>query len=393
MSDATPVPVPVPTRRRSPAARRATVVVVGAGQAGLSAAHHLARRGFSSALDDPDGDAARTLVVLDADDRPGGAWQHRWESLRMGTVNGIFDLPGMPLPAVDPDEPSRDAVPRYFAAYEERERLPIVRPVRVTAVRAVDDDPGGDLLVETSAGTWLTRAVVNATGTWNTPVVPDVPGRELFAGLQRHSRDYRRASDFAGRRVAIVGGGISGVQLLEEISRVAVTHWYTRSEPVFTDGEFTPETTGRSTIEKVTAAVEAGLPSGSIVGYTGLGWTSYTIAARDRGVLVRRPMFVSIEPDGVREADGTLTPVDTILWATGFRADIAHLAPLYLVNELGGIRMTGTQVWGEPRVHLIGFGPSQSTVGANRAGRAAARELRDYLGVSDRRALTPAARP
>jgi len=359
---------------------RVSVVVIGAGQAGLSAAYHLRRDGIDH-------------VVLDANRAPGGAWQHRWESLTVGKLNRIFDLPGMRQPTMSPRESSRDAVPRYFADFERRFDLDVRRPVRVTSVDYADDDETGDLIVSSDGGEWRTRAIVNATGTWNNPLLPHYPGAETFRGRQLHTRDYTRLEDFRGERVAIVGGGISGVQLLEEISRVAVTHWYTRSEPVFTDGEFTPETTGRSTIEKVTAAVEAGLPSGSIVGYTGLGWTSYTIAARDRGVLVRRPMFVSIEPDGVREADGTLTPVDTILWATGFRADIAHLAPLYLVNELGGIRMTGTQVWGEPRVHLIGFGPSQSTVGANRAGRAAARELRDYLGVSDRRALTPAARP
>jgi len=359
---------------------RVSVVVIGAGQAGLSAAYHLHRNGVDQ-------------VVLDANPAPGGAWQHRWESLTVGKLNRIFDLPGMHQPAMSPREPSRDAVPRYFADFEQRFDLDVRRPVRVTSVDYADDDETGDLIVRSDAGEWRASAIVNATGTWNNPLLPHYPGAESFRGRQLHTRDYTRLDDFRGERVAIVGGGISGVQLLEEISRVAVTHWYTRSEPVFTDGEFTPETTGRSTIEKVTAAVEAGLPSGSIVGYTGLGWTSYTIAARDRGVLVRRPMFVAIEPEGVREADGTLTPVDTILWATGFRADIAHLAPLYLMNELGGIRMTGTQVWGEPRVHLIGFGPSQSTVGANRAGRAAAHELRDYLAASGRRALTPAARP
>jgi hypothetical protein len=83
-------------------------------------------------------------------------------------------------------------------------------------------------------------------------------------------------------------------------------------------------------------------------------------------------MFKAIEPMGVREADNTFTPVDTILWATGFKADLTHLDPLHLRNELGGIALTGTQAATEPRLHLIGFGPSQSTVGANRAGREAA---------------------
>ncbi len=60
-----------------------------------------------------------------------------------------------------------------------------------------------------------------------------------------------------------------------------------------------------------------------------------------------------------------------ILWATGFRAELEHLAPLHLRGPGGGIAMDGTQVAAEPRVHLVGYGPSSSTIGANRAGRAA----------------------
>jgi hypothetical protein len=99
-------------------------------------------------------------------------------------------------------------------------------------------------------------------------------------------------------------------------------------------------------------------------------------------------MFTEIEPDGVREADGSFTPVDVILWATGFKGALAHLDPLGLRNEHGGIALSGTRVAGEPRVHLLGFGPSQSTVGANRAGRAAvnaAIAYRSDAGRSSRR--------
>ena len=68
-----------------------------------------------------------------------------------------------------------------------------------------------------------------------------------------------------------------------------------------------------------------------------------------------------------------------ILWATGFRAALDHLAPLHLRAPGGGILMDGTGVVPDPRVHLVGYGPSASTVGATRAGRAAARALRRQL--------------
>lgn len=359
--------------------RPATVVVIGGGQAGLSAAYHLARVGFVSALGTPHDPTAPTFVVLDAESGPGGAWRHRWATLTMATVNGIFDLPGQPKPVVNDSTPSREAVPAYFAAYESALQPPILRPVTVSTVRYANADPDGDLLVESSAGVWRTRAVINATGTWNNPVLPHYPGQETFRGRQLHTRDYVALGEFAGERVAVVGGGISALQQLEEISRVATVFWYTRREPVFRDSGFTPEVEGRETIARVVADVEAGNPTGSVVSYTQLAWLPYAVAAKERGALARRPMFTAIEPEGVREAHGSFTPVDAILWATGFRADLRHLDPLGLRNERGGIRMVGTQVADEPRVHLIGFGPSQSTVGANRAGRDAVRVLRKCL--------------
>ena len=68
-----------------------------------------------------------------------------------------------------------------------------------------------------------------------------------------------------------------------------------------------------------------------------------------------------------------------ILWATGFRADLGHLAPLRLRDPAGGIRMDGTRAVRDERVHLVGYGPSASTIGANRAGRTAALSLRNRL--------------
>ncbi|ROP44961.1 NAD(P)-binding domain-containing protein [Pseudokineococcus lusitanus] len=352
--------------------RRAAVLVVGAGQAGLSTAYHLRRRGFEPATGPAPG---RTYAVLDADAAPGGAWQHRWESLRMSTVNGIFDLPGAPLPPVDPDEPSRTAVPRYFAAYERDLDLPVHRPVRVERVERADEDPAGDLVVTTDAGTWRTSFLVNATGTWTNPHRPAYPGADTFRGRQLHTGEYVAAEELRGHRVAVVGGGISAVQLLEEVSRVAWTAWYTRREPVFHEGAFEPETTGREVIARVTADAEAGHAPRSVVSYTGLGWSPAARAARDRGVLVRRPMFTELLPHGVREADGTTTTVDVVLWATGFRPALDHLARLDLRSPEGGVVVRGTRVVAEPRVHLVGFGPSQSTVGANRAGRDAVADV------------------
>ena len=347
----------------APPPREVEVVVIGAGQAGLSTAWALRRQGF-----EPDSG----FVVLDADDAPGGAWQHRWPSLTLGGTHRVHDLPGLPFrPAAD-DPRAAEAVPAYFAEYERTFALPVLRPVRVRAVRRTDDDR---YRVETDAGDWTAGAVVNATGTWTRPFVPRYPGQETFRGRQLHTVDYRSAEEFRGQHVVVVGGGASATQLLGEISRVTSTTWVTRRPPVWRDGPFDEET-GRRAVALVEEAVREGRRHGSVVGVTGLlTSTPYISDGLDRGVLERLPMFDRITPDGVEWDDGRTVRADVILWATGFRAAVTHLAPLHLRGAGGGIRMDGTAVAGEPRLHLVGYGPSASTIGANRAGQAAARAL------------------
>lgn len=342
------------------------VVVIGAGQAGLSSASVLRERGVG-------------FVVLDANPAPGGAWQHRWPSLRLGTVHRIHPLPGMALADADPGVPASEVVGEYYARYERAFDLPVHRPVTVTAVRPGDADR---LKVETSAGTWTARALINATGTWTRPFWPFYPGRASFRGRQLHTADYRCADEFAGRHVVVVGGGASAVQLLAEISQVTSTTWVTRREPVWVEGPF-DEQAGRDAVARVERAVREGRRPGSVVSVTGLGLTPAVAAARERGVLERRPMFDRITPDGVAWDDGRTVRADVILWCTGFRAALDHLAPLHLRAPAGGIAMVGTRTARDPRVHLVGYGPSASTIGATRAARAAVREIRALLAGAE----------
>ncbi|MET8472968.1 NAD(P)-binding domain-containing protein [Streptomyces sp. NPDC006422] len=350
------------------APRAVDVVVVGAGQAGLSAAYHLRRVGF---------EPERDFVVLDHAPRPGGAWQFRWPSLTYGKVHGMHALPGMELTGADPARPSSEVVGEYFTAYEETFDLRVRRPVDVRAVREGD---GGRLLVETSDGVWSTQALINATGTWDRPFWPRYPGQETFRGRQLHTAQYRGPEEFAGQRVVVVGGGASGTQHLMEIAPYAAgTTWVTRRPPVFREGPFGEEQ-GRAAVALVEDRVRQGLAPLSVVSVTGLPVNDAVREARANGVLDRHPMFDRITPTGVAWDDGHEVAADVILWATGFRASIEHLAPLRLREPGGGIRMEGTHAALDPRIHLVGYGPSASTIGANRAGRAAVRDIQRLLG-------------
>lgn len=418
-----PVATPVPGGRRARRERRGPrevdvdVVVVGAGQAGLSTAYHLHRTGLVP-VGTPGWERARgTFVVLDENSRAGGAWQHRWRSLTMADAHRVHDLPGMPLTVPDPAEPAADAVPYYFAQYEEAFGLNVQRPVRVTRVERAPEVDGEPRFAVTTrhvahpdeAVVWSARGIVNASGTWGRPFWPTYPGRATFRGRQLHARDFRTADALADGHVVVVGGGTSAVQLLLQLAQVTTTTWTTRRPPAWVDeAELTPEL-GHDAVARVEERVRAGLPPQSVVSVTGLPLTPAYRAGIESGVLRARPVFTRIVADGVvwdpaGAADGpsagssggggaapttvadataagaTGVAARTILWATGYRAVLDHLAPLGLRGPGGGIVMDGTQVVAEPRLQLVGYGPSASTVGANRAGREAARRLRRTLG-------------
>jgi NADH dehydrogenase FAD-containing subunit len=94
-------------------------------------------------------------------------------------------------------------------------------------------------------------------------------------------------------------------------------------------------------------------------------------------------MFSSIEKDGVRWTDGSFQRADAIIWATGFRAELGHLAPLRLREPGGGVAVERGRSLRDPHVFLAGFGPQASTIGANRAGRLVATQVMDALAATN----------
>ncbi|MCL7988749.1 NAD(P)/FAD-dependent oxidoreductase [Sphingobacterium sp. lm-10] len=350
------------------------IVVIGAGQAGLSAAYYLKKSGI---------EPGKGFVVIDDETGAGGAWQHRWNSLTLDNVNGINDLPGL---SFDETVNTKDktlmasvALPQYYAAYEKAFELPVIRPLKVKQVTPRKDR----FLIHTDGVQFSVKGIINATGTWKSPRFPKYPGSEIFKGQQLHTVDYKNAQAFVGKHVIVVGAGISAIQLLREISEVTETTWVTRRPPEFKDFDFNPDL-GREAVAMVEARVRDGLPPRSVVSVTGLPTTPAIRGMMDRGILDRKPMFDEIAEHGVQWADGTTLDADVIFWNTGFHHSLDHLAPLQLMNDQGGIVMSGklaTQVAQDHRIHLAGYGPSASTIGANRAGRIVAKELIDTLGL------------
>ena len=197
------------------------IAVIGASQAELSPAYHLRRLGLG--LEQGSG-----FVVLGQSEDPGGAWQYRWPSLTLSTVNGIHDLPGLHFAeAVNTEGENVQvniAVPKYFKTNEREFDLPVYRPLKVMAVC----NRGDRLKVETDGPHFPARGIINATGTLESPHLPDDPGKDRFNGRQLYTNDYEFADEFKDQHVIIVDGGILAIQLLDEISKVKATTWLTR---------------------------------------------------------------------------------------------------------------------------------------------------------------------
>ncbi|WP_432855416.1 ArsO family NAD(P)H-dependent flavin-containing monooxygenase [Amycolatopsis sp. CA-161197] len=345
----------------------ADVVVIGGGQAGLAAGYHLRR-------------AELSFLVLDAQPTPGGAWLHAWDSLRLFSPARFSSLPGWPMPAQPGHEyPDAAHVVDYPAACEKRYAIPMRRSTTVIAVSTVD----GGFRVATDGGEMRTRAVISTTGTWWRRFVPIVPGNE-FTGRQLHTVDYRTADEFAGQRVVVVGGGNSGAQIAADLTTTAKVLWVTRRPPRFLPDDID----GRALFDIATQrrrALDAG--HRDTEGVAGLGdivAVRPVRRARDAGRLRALPMFTRLAREGPVWADGTRRRADAIIWCTGFRPALKHLAPLRPRTHDGHPATCGTRSLDHPRLHLLGYGdwtgPASATlIGVGRAARDAVADLTTQL--------------
>lgn len=320
--------------------------------------------------------------MLDRGPITGGAWQHRWEALRIGSAHKINDLPGMDdlglsFDTADRLLPAKDVVADYYRQYEQHYNLRVQRPVDVRSVF----NRGAELIVSGHTPAQhpfeiTADAVVNATGTWGSPFIPWYPGLNDFAGTHVHTTDYQTAENFAGKNVVVVGGGTSAVGFLLELEESAASlTWVSRRPIEFLDhGDLNIEA-AISAVAQQDSAARAGRALPSIVSGTGIPRTRRIQAGIDRGLLVAKEMFSAVESDGVRWSNGAYQAADVIVWSTGFRPELRHLAPLKLREREGGISVGGGAAWKDGRIFFAGYGPQASTIGASRAGRQIARQV------------------
>ena len=288
---------------------RLDVIVIGAGQAGLAVAWHLARLG-------------RRFLVLEAGSEVGHTWRTRWDSLTLFTPAEYDALPGMPFPAPSGSYPTKDQVADYLAAYAARFELPVLLDAAVIRLTREQDH----FAVHTTQGALTSEQVIVATGPFQRPMIPG-HARQLSASVvQLHSSQYRNPADLPPGRVLVVGAGNSGLQIARELAdthevSVAVgskprmvpqrvlgrdLFWWLSRLGVLTQ----PSTSGPARVFRARG--------GDLV----IGCKRKDL--RRAGIRLR-PRLIGAHSRTVTFADGSTSEVDALLWATGFRPDYSWI--------------------------------------------------------------------
>ena len=369
------------------------IVVVGAGQSGLSAALSLKDMGL-----DP--------LVLERTDAVASAWRGRYDRLKLNTWRAHSHLPDRPFPKGTPTFPSRDQVVQHLERHAAEEGLEFRFG---TEVERIDRD-GGRWLVTTREGDVRSPQVVVATGYENDPFIPDWPGRDRFDGELLHARDYKRPAPYAGKRVLVVGPGCTGMEIAFDLAEGGAGKvWLAartppnillREGPAGVPGDVIGSVLLHTPVRfadwfanfgrrmDVGDLTEHGLPvpeEGVFSRMYRLGVAPAIIDKEILGAIKSGAIEIvrgveSLDPRGVALADGATVEPDAIICATGYRRGLEPLVGhLDVLGERGVPRALGPKP-AAPGLRFIGYVPRPGGLGymakeAKRAAKAIKGEL------------------
>ena len=339
----------------------AEVVIVGAGAAGLATAACLTRWGIRA-------------VVLEAGPDAGHTWASTYDALRLHTVRRFSGLPLYPMPGNFPRYAARDQVVTYLRDYAAHFGIRPQFGNSVTRARLAE----GGWQVETATGdAWQARVLVAASGIYANPTVPAYPGQETYTGTLLHSREYRSATPFKGRRVLVIGAGNSGaeiaVDLMQGGARVTVAiRQGVNAVPLSLLG--VPIQYWALLVERAPRLMSAlapvmlrrsagrlrraGIPKSPepVLQAHGIPIIGLRLldAART-GKIAIAAAIERFEPHGVRYADGRAADYDAIILATGFRPALAYLDGLVTLDERGFPAREGVRSLDHSNLFFVGF--------------------------------------
>jgi len=321
------------------------VVVIGAGQAGLSLGYHLARRGLR-------------FVILDASARVGDSWRSRWDSLRLFTPARYDGLDGMPFPAPPHSFPTKDEMADYLESYAERFALPIRNGARVDRLRK----EGGRYVVTVGDQEIETDQVVVAMANYQRPKVPDFAGELRPDIVQLHSKEYGGPAQLREGSVLVVGAGNSGSEVAVELARhhrVWLSGRHTGHLPFRVDG-LAARVLLLSLVLRVlfhrVLTIRTRLGRRLRPSIISRGGPLIRIKPRDMVAagISRVPRVVGVERGLPRFADGRVLDVQNVVWCTGYHPGFAWI-DLPIFDEAGRPRQTGGVVESAPGLYFLGL--------------------------------------
>lgn len=201
------------------------VAVIGAGMSGLAAARRLYQ-------------AEIPFVVLERNDDVGGVWlENSYPGCRLDTNNFAYSYSFAQKADWPQQYSTRESIYSYFRTIADN--LELRQYIRFqTEVTAADYDEGSSTWMvrytdaEGVASAIRVQAVVSAVGQLNRPNYPVIPGNDRFVGESFHTARWNHSVDLKGRRVAVIGTGASGYQVIPSIvDDVAELHVFQRHAP------------------------------------------------------------------------------------------------------------------------------------------------------------------
>jgi len=186
-------------------------VIVGAGFGGMGIALQLRRLGYDD------------ILILDRNDDLGGTWHvNRYPGLTVDIPSVTYSFSFEPNPGWSRWYAPGPEIERY--CHHVADTYDLRRHMRFgTAVEGArwDEETRSWHVALADGGTVEATYLITATGFLSQPRTPDIEGIESFAGTVLHSAEWPEDTDLTGRRVAVIGTGATGVQLIPELARDA----------------------------------------------------------------------------------------------------------------------------------------------------------------------------
>jgi putative flavoprotein involved in K+ transport len=325
-------------------------IVVGAGQAGLASAYHLQKRNAE-------------YVVLEASDQTAGSWPNYYDSLTLFSPARYSSLPEYVFPGAPDRYPTKEEVVTYLTDYAKHFRFPIRTGEKVKRVQKMNNL----FQIETESGNqFLAKTVIAATGAFSHTFLPNIQGKDQYKGRVLHSCHYRKVDEFQNQRVVVVGGGNSAVQIAYELAQVAQISIATR-KPI----SFHPQRILGKDVHfwlTVSGLDRFSLAKGLATKVSVLDTGRYQEAIHNQKP-DRREMFVTFTEEGVLWKDGTAEKIDTVIFGTGYRPNVAYLESLPKALDLQGnpIQQNGVSTHVEG-LYFVGLNGQRSFASATLRG-------------------------